>query len=237
MSLWRKILLIYMLAHQIPNTLNGTSVEPSSKPTRTPAATSVRTRTAALSLSSNLTATPTATATLSLSSNLTAPPTATAALSLSSNLTATPTATETPTETPTPIRKPAPIPKATPKPKPKLRCFLCFSENSWEHCDKTSRVIDCKPGFDEACLKMTQNEWEKKNGTKTGKVLTRYMKYCAKSEQCSDTQCKEMGWQCKVDCCTEDLCNSNAAVLTTSSHHHYIVTLILTAVVGLAAVP
>ena len=85
-------------------------------------------------------------------------PTQTAALSLS--LTATPSATATPTETPTPIRKPAPIPMATRKPK--LRCHLCYSANSWEHCDKESKVVNCAPGFDEACLTMTLNEWEKK---------------------------------------------------------------------------
>ena len=159
-------------------------------------------------------------------------PSQTAALSLS--LTATPSATATPTETPTPIRKPAPIPKATPKPK--LRCLLCYSQNSWEHCDKESKVVNCPPGFDEACLTMTPNEWEKKNGTKTGKVLTRYLKYCAQHQQCSDAQCKEVGSRCTVECCTEDLCNSNAAVLAISSHHHNIITFILTAILGLATV-
>ena len=132
---------------------------------------------------------------------------------------------------------PTPTRRQTPKPKPKLRCLLCLSNHSWEDCDEKSKVVNCPPGSDEDCLKMTQNEWEKKNGNKTGKVLTRYMKYCGTSEQCSDTQCRKIGWQCTVECCTEDLCNSNVAVLARSQQYDNIITLILIAVLGLAAVP
>lgn len=95
--------------------------------------------------------------------------------------------------------------------KAKLRCFICLSHKSWEDCDKNSKKDSCS-SRDDACLKMTVHRWEMLNGTKTGRVLTHYTKYCTPGEYCSDKQCTEMGWKCTVDCCNQDLCNANVAI-------------------------
>ena len=94
----------------------------------------------------------------------------------------------------------------------KLYCFQCWSKISWDDCDKSSVKVACSNEEDHVCLKLTAHRWDKKNGTKTGHVLPLYAKYCSPPKACSTEECDEMGWNCQIDCCNQDMCNSSNSI-------------------------
>lgn len=94
----------------------------------------------------------------------------------------------------------------------KLHCFQCYSKISLADCDKSSKKAACSNEEDDVCLILTAHTWETTNGTQTGRVVSHYAKYCASAKDCSEKQCKEIGWNCQIDCCNQDMCNASNAI-------------------------
>ena len=97
----------------------------------------------------------------------------------------------------------------------KLYCFHCRSEISWDDCDKSSVKVACSNEEGHVCLKITAHRWETTNGTKTGRVLPLYARYCSPPKYCSKEQCDEMGWNCHIVCCNQHLCNGSNSIWLT----------------------
>lgn len=87
---------------------------------------------------------------------------------------------------------------------PVLSCYTCVSNVSWEHCNEAAKVRKCDS--DDLCLTIKIDKPESR--TANGKMVTTYAKYCSK--QCSDKQCRTIGWLCDVNCCSRDKCNASA---------------------------
>lgn len=87
-----------------------------------------------------------------------------------------------------------------------LQCYTCHSHNSFEDCFTRVKLDNCSEG--ESCLKIKIIREPKENGV--NKTTTSYAKYC--TNDCSDRQCKQLGWYCEMDCCNENLCNNSAVI-------------------------
>ena len=87
-----------------------------------------------------------------------------------------------------------------------LKCYQCLSTKSWGDCADVKKEVNCTVGFDR-CAKVYADV--KKDGV-SGES---YEKGCLTEALCNNLDkisvCKD-GGKCKVDCCTEDLCNGAA---------------------------
>ncbi|KAJ7340524.1 hypothetical protein OS493_003278 [Desmophyllum pertusum] len=91
-----------------------------------------------------------------------------------------------------------------------LSCYKCYSEVSWEDCDKKQYAVHCIPGYgDEVCTTVKRTWWVKTNSSQHQKVS--YSKNCNYAEGCTDEECREIGRQCtlSVKCCSSYLCNTS----------------------------
>ena len=102
-----------------------------------------------------------------------------------------------------------------------LYCNQCFSNESWNDCDSTSKLHHCNPAHDEdTCIKIHRL---KKKGEKE---IHYYSKSCMPSIQCSGQECKDYGQSCRVDCCNTDACNGSVFL-----NANYIIFLMLAIVI------
>lgn len=92
---------------------------------------------------------------------------------------------------------------------PSLKCYQCYSNESWEDCKSEQKAIEC-PGDSEVCIKTQITKPVKTNGA-VGQETT-YSKHCDTSEGCSTRECRQLGWSCSTECCNHDLCNSSISL-------------------------
>lgn len=89
-----------------------------------------------------------------------------------------------------------------------LRCNMCESEKSWNHCQENGIIVDCsrrESGFD-VCFKV---HIARKMSDDSEKHL--YKRGCGFQELCSGEQCIKYGDRCLVNCCNTDNCNASLA--------------------------
>ncbi|KAL9957457.1 hypothetical protein ACROYT_G039093 [Oculina patagonica] len=96
----------------------------------------------------------------------------------------------------------------------RLRCYTCYVTTSWEDCDKSATIHTCPEDDDEVCVTMKLRKWDE-NDNNT--IITQYTKHCAAAEYCSDNECEKYGYDCTVDCCNKDLCNTSNSILANLS--------------------
>ncbi|PFX20199.1 uncharacterized protein LOC111337169 [Stylophora pistillata] len=86
-----------------------------------------------------------------------------------------------------------------------LKCYLCWSNKSWEDCEKTEYLRDCVTDHDEVCIRQHQvtNDDSSDEGYKEV-----YMKMCGQARLCSVKDCEKSSTTCQIDCCHSDSCNT-----------------------------
>ncbi|KAL9985434.1 hypothetical protein ACROYT_G007843 [Oculina patagonica] len=94
-----------------------------------------------------------------------------------------------------------------------LRCNICQSTQSWEHCQENTTEAECT-FTDARCVKYNYE----KTVANSDKKETMFARGCLPQSQCSSSllpACKdlqksgdEIKATCDVSCCGEDLCNS-----------------------------
>ena len=84
-----------------------------------------------------------------------------------------------------------------------LRCYLCVSHISWEHCDQKISIKVCP---DDGQTYVCTKDHEKANGR--NKNRTAFLKYCGLTEGCTNKHCRIEGFECDRHCCHNDLCNA-----------------------------
>lgn len=89
-----------------------------------------------------------------------------------------------------------------------LKCYRCVSTKSWDDCADIKKEMDCPAigGYDR-CFKAYAD-------VKTeGASVEGYSKGCLTAALCDEIHktdiCKGKG-ECKIDCCSGDLCNAAA---------------------------
>ncbi len=92
----------------------------------------------------------------------------------------------------------------------RLRCYTCYVTTSWEDCDKSATIHTCPEDHDEVCVTARVRKWDKNDNTT---IITQYTKHCAAADYCSDEECKKLGYECTLDCCNKDLCNTSNSIL------------------------
>ena len=87
-----------------------------------------------------------------------------------------------------------------------MKCYQCVSTKSWDDCADVKKEVDCTVGFDR-CAKVYADI------KKDGASVESYEKGCLTEAWCNNLDkipvCKD-GGECKVYCCTGDLCNGAA---------------------------
>ena len=87
-----------------------------------------------------------------------------------------------------------------------LACYKCHSKISWEDCDNKMGGVNCSAGFD-VCIKV-ERTWQDYTNNST-QLKTTYSRNCYLAEECTQSECREKNWKCKIDCCTTSLCNAS----------------------------
>ena len=103
-----------------------------------------------------------------------------------------------------------PFPFSAPSIGDGLKCYTCFTQKSWDECEKEEEKSVCPPGHNDVCIKLHLVE----HGEEPGNYNENFAKMCGRAEMCTDKECKENGKYCKVDCCHNDFCNSTAKLST-----------------------
>ena len=85
-----------------------------------------------------------------------------------------------------------------------LKCYLCWSNKSWDECEKDKKIGVCYPEHDEVCITMHHIE---NDDTEKGYKET-FIKMCGQAQLCTNKGCQEKSKTCQVDCCHSDLCNA-----------------------------
>ncbi|XP_078360536.1 uncharacterized protein LOC144644860 isoform X2 [Oculina patagonica] len=93
-----------------------------------------------------------------------------------------------------------------------LKCYRCVSTKSWDDCEDVKKEMDCPASYDR-CYKGYAN-------VKTeGASIEGFEKGCFTADLCDATDkidfCKGKG-ECKIDCCSGDLCNAAAIQLVSA---------------------
>lgn len=87
-----------------------------------------------------------------------------------------------------------------------LKCYRCVSTKSWDDCADVKKEMDCPSGLDRCYKGFADVKGE-------GASVKAYEKGCLSAAVCDTFQksdfCKGKG-ECKIDCCTGDLCNAAA---------------------------
>ncbi|XP_078348175.1 uncharacterized protein LOC144633224 [Oculina patagonica] len=86
-----------------------------------------------------------------------------------------------------------------------LKCYLCYSNKSWDECEENERPHECFPEHDEVCIK--QHVVEHENTEKGYKES--FVKMCGKANLCTDKDCERHSRACQIYCCHSDLCNTS----------------------------
>ena len=93
-----------------------------------------------------------------------------------------------------------------------LKCYKCLSTKSWDDCEDVKKETTCVGGFDR-CVKVYANV------KKGGASVESYEKGCFTEALCNNIDqisvCKD-GGECKVSCCTGDLCNGAAVQMVSA---------------------
>ena len=84
-----------------------------------------------------------------------------------------------------------------------LKCYLCYSNKSWEECDKDKTAVVCNSKHNEVCIKLQSIE---NDDTEKG-YKEAFVKMCGQAKRCTNKECQEKYKTCQVDCCHKDLCN------------------------------
>ena len=84
-----------------------------------------------------------------------------------------------------------------------LQCYWCSSHISWEHCDQQLSIMVCP---DDGQTYVCAKDHEKANGR--SKNSTAFLKYCLRTEGCTNIHCLKQGFECDRHCCHNDLCNA-----------------------------
>ena len=84
-----------------------------------------------------------------------------------------------------------------------LKCYLCYSNKSWDECEKDKKIGVCYPKHGEVCVKihLVEND-DTEKGHKEA-----FVKMCGQAQLCTDKGCQKKSKTCQVDCCHSDLCN------------------------------
>lgn len=101
----------------------------------------------------------------------------------------------------------------SPTETPSLRCYTCLSKISWGDCQAEAKIKTCQP--DESCLTITAYHTIKTENNTKEELVSIYAKYC--STECTKKQCRQMGWQCDVSCCSSQECNASVSNTSPSS--------------------
>ncbi|XP_020626053.1 uncharacterized protein LOC110063410 [Orbicella faveolata] len=94
-----------------------------------------------------------------------------------------------------------------------LACYKCDSETSWEDCDKNMHGMNCSAKYSEVCIKVERTWWDDQKNS--SELKTSYARYCTLAEDCTKKECRERKWECKIDCCFTNMCNTS---IITSPH-------------------
>ena len=86
-----------------------------------------------------------------------------------------------------------------------LACYKCYSETSWEDCDKNVHGMNCIAGYDEVCITIEKTSRDEHSELPT----TSYSRLCTIATQCTQEECRQNGWNCTIECCSSNLCNVN----------------------------
>lgn len=93
-----------------------------------------------------------------------------------------------------------------------LKCYKCFSTKSWDDCADVKKEITCPASFDR-CYK---GYADVKGGDAS---VEAFEKGCLTAALCDATEkidfCKGKG-ECKINCCSWDLCNAAALQLVST---------------------
>ena len=84
-----------------------------------------------------------------------------------------------------------------------LKCYLCYSNKSWEECDKDKTAVVCNSKHNEVCIKL---QYIENDDTEKG-YKEAFVKMCGQAKRCTNKECQEKYKTCQVDCCHKDLCN------------------------------
>lgn len=85
-----------------------------------------------------------------------------------------------------------------------LKCNVCSSTTSWDHCNYISKEVTCPSDRSDRCI----------TAYVTFYGLQSFDKYCGPKDYCDKAQnptcklCKRS--DCTVDCCEGDLCNAGS---------------------------
>ena len=86
-----------------------------------------------------------------------------------------------------------------------LKCYRCVSTKSWDDCASVKKEVNCSAD-ENRCSKAFASD------KKDGVSVDDYDKGCLSAADCDAFPktdfCKEN--ECKIDCCTGDLCNTAA---------------------------
>ncbi|XP_022799142.1 uncharacterized protein LOC111337167 [Stylophora pistillata] len=85
----------------------------------------------------------------------------------------------------------------------KLRCYKCYSPESWDNCRENLTAVECTRQGD-ICYKIKRTSGE---GSQSKNLKVIYAKGCNMPNACSGEECKENNWHCEVSCCNTDFCN------------------------------
>ena len=93
-----------------------------------------------------------------------------------------------------------------------MKCYKCVSTKSWDDCANVKEEMDCPASFDR-CYKASADA---KGG---GVSVEEFAKGCLTAAFCDATEkidfCKGKG-ECKINCCSGDLCNDTAVQLVST---------------------
>lgn len=95
----------------------------------------------------------------------------------------------------------APVP--TPRP---LKCYQCFSNQSWDHCDSVREVVSCSDDEEQSCATVVLT------GKRGDQTIKAYGKLCFDTPDCDNCEAEFRDpsittTNCDLSCCNDDLYN------------------------------
>ncbi|XP_078360534.1 uncharacterized protein LOC144644859 [Oculina patagonica] len=94
-----------------------------------------------------------------------------------------------------------------------LKCYNCMSTKNWDDCADANKEIDCPSSAFDRCFKA----YSEVKGDSL--IVEGFQKGCLTAALCDATEdfdfCKGKG-ECKIDCCSGDLCNAAALQLVSA---------------------
>ena len=94
-----------------------------------------------------------------------------------------------------------------------MKCYKCVSTKSWDDCADVKEEMTCPSGFDR-CYKVYAHV------EGSGASVEGFQKGCLTASLCENTAkfdfCKGEGKECKINCCSGDLCNAAALQLVST---------------------